>query len=284
MNDKIQIIENSERYYLEKVDEIKGVLNLSNRKFLENTYNFKKIIDLKKEPNFIFLVTGWIAQTSLLMQIKNPVDNFIKQDILNMITGYYSNLSFEEIIKAFELERFGVYKEKTEHYQLFDTAYISQVFKKYQQWKREQKLEFKIEAPMSLPEITEQEKENILINGINNKYNEYITTNDIQEPFSHIFNELIERGILLMPTQNTPRLSSYYNTKLELATKEVLDEMKSFGSEDKSKRNEAKSIIESILSENKNDLAKAKIEIRAKKLVLIDFFNKQIKLKKDKIL
>ena len=68
------------------------------------------------------------------MQIKNPVETYVKQDIVNMLSGFGGNLSFEEIIKAFELERHGVYKERTEHFQLFDCNYISQILKKYQNW------------------------------------------------------------------------------------------------------------------------------------------------------
>jgi len=124
-----------------------------------------------------------VAQTSTLMQIKNPIDQFVKQDIVNMLTGYWSILSFEELIKAFELERFGAYKEKTEHYQLFDCNYISQVLKKYQAWKRENKIELNISKEKETQLIDKDEIQKIMIEAVNNKYNEYLLENTISEPF-----------------------------------------------------------------------------------------------------
>lgn len=284
MSDKLTIIEDSENYYLQKRANIQNVLISSNKSFLQKSYEFEKISIIKKEPTFIFLITGWIAQTSLLMQIKNPVDDFLKQDIINMLVGYWSNLSFEEIVKAFELERFGIFKEKTEHYQLFDCNYISQVLKKYQRWKREQKTELDINPKPKIEVMTDEEKEAILINGINQKYLDYKETKEIEEPFTHIFKDLIERKIIKMPNAQTPKLSKYYDDKITEATNQVLKESRDYFTEDKGKRQQNKTIIDSIISKIPNEDAKSLIEIRAKKLVLIDFFNKQIEENKDKII
>ena len=59
-----------------------------------------------------------------VMEIKNPIDSFMKQDIINMLDGYWSNFTFEEMVKAFEMERFGQFTEQTEHFQLFNSTYI----------------------------------------------------------------------------------------------------------------------------------------------------------------
>ena len=116
MENSLQI-SNEENYFIQKRNEIDVVLKSNNKVFLQESYNFNKLHQIKTDANFVFLVGGWVTQTSMLMQIKNPVDGFIKQDIVNMLTTVFSNLSIEELIKAFELERFSVYKEKTEHFQ-----------------------------------------------------------------------------------------------------------------------------------------------------------------------
>ena len=132
--------------------------------------------------------------------------------------------------------------------------------------------------------LTPAEIESKTINGINLKYQEFLKNNDIEEPFSWIFKELIERGLIKMPNANTPKLSIYFDNKLLEAKEQILKESKNFVSSDKKERQTNKELLESIISESFNQEAKTKIEIRAKKLVLIDFFKKQIELQKQNIL
>jgi hypothetical protein len=268
-------LSNEENYFISKREEVSNIISLPTKSFLQSSYDFKKISVIKNEPNFVMLIAGWCTQTATLMQVKNPIDYFIKQDIINMLTGYWSILSFEELIKAFELERFGAYKEKTEHYQLFDCNYISQVLKKYQQWKRDNKTELKIEPINEVKEITEIEKKQIMKDAVNKKYNEFLQSNDIEEPFNHIFKELIEIGKIKMPTAETPKLEMYYQKKLEDAKNQILREYGLKTSTDALERNKIKAITQAIINNTDNQDAKAKIEVRAKKLVLIDYFTKQ---------
>jgi hypothetical protein len=276
MENQLQIT-NSEKYFLEKKETISEVLQLPNKTFLQKSYSFEKLSQLKKDANFVFLIGGWITQTSALMQIKNPIDNFIKQDIVNMLGGHWSNLSIEELIKAFELERFGAYEDKTEHYQLFDCSYIAQILKKYQKWSREKKIELNITNQNLMEEnkISESDQFEIMTNAINEKYKYFLETGKIEEPVIHIFKELIERGFIKMPNKETPKLYAYYDNKLQEAKNQIIHEYENTTEPDKFKRKELKSILASILNNDENLDAKSKIENRAKKLVLLDFFNKQ---------
>ncbi len=276
MENQLQI-SNSEQFYLTKKESFNDTLQLSNKSFLQKSYSFEKLSQIKKDPNFVFLIGGWITQTSALMQIKNPVDNFVKQDIVNMLGGYWSNLGLEDLIKAFELERFGVYENKTEHYQLFDCNYIAQILKKYQKWCSEKKIELNItnQNLMEVNKITDEQQFEIMSNAINEKYNYFLQNGSIEDPVIHIFSELIERKIIKMPTKETPKLSIYYDNKILQAKKELIKEFESTTEQDKFKRKEIKSILYSIINNEDNLDAKSKIENRAKKLVLIDFFTKQ---------
>lgn len=284
MENQLQI-SSSEQFYLSKKESVNETLQLPNKSFLQKSYSFEKLSQLKKDANFVFLIGGWITQTSALMQIKNPVDNFVKQDIVNMLGGYWSNLGLEDLIKAFELERFGVYEEKTEHYQLFDCNYIAQILKKYQKWSRSKKIELNISNEIAMQEkkIDESEQFEIMSNAINEKYNYFLQNGSIEEPLIHIFSELIERKIIKMPTKETPKLSIYYDNKLLQAKEELIKEFEATTEPDKFKRKEIKSILSSILNNEDNLDAKSKIENRAKKLVLIDFFTKQKSLNLKKI-
>ena len=271
----LKVIENSEKYFIEKKEEVNAIILLPTRSFLQKSFDFEKISELKKNQNFVFLITGWIAQTSLLMQVKAPVDNMIKQDIINMLTTHMKNLSFEELIKAFELERYNIYEEKTEHYQLFDAAYISTILKKYKKWKIQEKTNNNIVQQLEEKTMNQEEIDKIMNDAVNNRYAEYLETGDISEPYTNVFKHLIEIGVLKMPTLNTPKLEIYYSNKIELARKQIKEEYRNKTSEDKGARKQFKEIVQAIVSNEKNqsyDLAKSKIEIRAKKLVLIDLF------------
>lgn len=277
---------NETKYYIDRKFEIRPVLALNTKLFLEKTYAFEKLKDLKKNPNFIFLISGWAAHTSALMQIKNPIDNFIKQDIIEMLGGFWSNLSFEELVKAFEMERFGVFENKTEHFQLFDCNYISQVLKKYQNWARQKKIELNINNKIMIEEkqITPEEQRKIMVEAINKKYSEFLEKGEINEPFSHIFKELIEIGLIKMATKETPKLSIYYDTKIQEAKKQLIFEFENSKQPDKFIRKQMKEILTAIIDNTENADAKSKIENRAKKLVLIDFFNNKKELNFEKII
>lgn len=274
------------KYFLDKKFEIRPILALPEKVFLQKTYEFEKLKELKKNPNFVFLITGWITHTAAIMQIKNPTDSFIKQDIIDMLGGFWSNLSFEELIKAFEMERYAKFEERTEHYQLFDAIYIARILKKYNNWKSLKKIELKISNPKIMNEniLTDEDKEIKIINGINSKYQEFIDTKEISEPFAWIFKELCERGFIKIPNENTPKMYVYYQNKLEEARVQIISELENFKSSDKNKRLQNKEILQSIISNIENENGKIKIEIRAKKLVLIDFFTKQKNENKTKIL
>ena len=158
---------------------------------------------------------------------------------------------------------------------MFDCNYVAQVLKKYQKWSREKKIELNItnQNLMEVNKISEEEQFEIMTNAINEKYSQFLETGNIEDPVIHIFKELIERKFIKLPTKETPKLYVYYDNKLQEAKKQIINEYENTTEPDKYKRKEIKSILSSILNNEDNLDAKSKIENRAKKLVLIDFFN-----------
>lgn len=127
--------------------------------------------------------------------------------------------------------------------------------------------------------LSESEKKQIMVDAVNNKFIEYIENKNISEPIEHIFKELVERKIIKMPTAETPKISIYYDRKLLEAKIQVERELKAVVSISKKDTIKIKEELDKIISNNS-----VKVEIRAKKLVLEDFFDKQIELKKEIIL
>jgi hypothetical protein len=268
MENQIQIT-NSENFYLQKRQSVQIEINLPVKSFLQKSYDFKKIKEIKKDPNFVFLVTGWITQTSVLMEIKNPIDSFMKQDIINMLDGYWSNFTFEEMVKAFEMERFGQFTEQTEHFQLFNSTYIAKVFKKYQKWKSEKKIELNISNEIQAPEKTEEEKFQLMTEAINRKYNDFKSDNEVSEPLVYIFDELVLRGLIHVPKDSDSQYWDYYIKKNIKARKLLEIQLKNQPTQNSSERKAIKKELDYIIhGESK------KIDVMVKKLILIDFFTR----------
>lgn len=134
----------------------------NNITFLKKNYDFKTIKERKTETNILTVLSVLWTRISILGGFKNEMAFEITQDITNLIFGVYHDLTIEEIYKAFELERFGLYDEKTKHFQLFNSEYVSEILKKYKKWKHDMKIQHNISHPknatLELPRSTEAQK------------------------------------------------------------------------------------------------------------------------------
>jgi hypothetical protein len=150
------------------LNEIVKATESTNVAFVKECYEFKKIRDRQHEPNFNNVVGLMVTKISALAGVNNEIDMATKSDLLRFIKTRCTDITLEEIYKAFELERYNEYPEKSKHFQLFGTEYFSEVIKKYRVWKTQLKIQKNItredNTPL-LPSISDSQKEEILING-----------------------------------------------------------------------------------------------------------------------
>jgi hypothetical protein len=275
--DQVAIYEQQEIRVGNSISEIESNCNTSPITFLSGLNNVKKIKDRSTEVDIKQLIGTVLVKISMLSGIKNQIDDFNKQDILKMILSAYNGLTIEEIYKAFELERYGKYEVKTDHYQLFNADYISKILIKYKKWKQDVRIQHNISSENlipALPEKTTSQLREIMSDGIIRTYNEYLENGEIPELSAHIFDELLERGII--KGSNTPALSKYYLDKVEQARIEIKSELKRIKTSSPSEANNIKLELEKIQNESSS-----KVQIRAKKIVLKEFFQKQKSLGTD---
>jgi len=76
--------------------------------------------------------------------LKEDIDPFIKQDIVNGLITNHRGLSLEEIEYAFCLDRDGVYGDPTPHYQFVNREYVGRVLRKYYNWRDQKREQFRI--------------------------------------------------------------------------------------------------------------------------------------------
>ena len=275
--DKVALIEQVQQQALQKIEEVEAKCNMAPVAFLKSNFSNVKIRDRKTEPNIgVLFAVAW-AKICGLSGIKSEIDDFVIEDITKMIFYAYSDLTVEEIYKAFELERYGVYENKTDHYQLFNAEYISTVLKKYKTWKHNIKTHHNITPDSKTnEEMSEEEKDKIVENGVNRFYEEYKTNKTIEDPSEYIFDHLIKKG--LIKNNNNPKVLEYYQGHLQLAKTQLQKENAHSSSLDKADRQRLKIDLEQIVSGHS-----PKIILRAKKNILAEYFEAQIKSGKEKI-
>jgi len=188
--------------------------------------------------------------------------------ILDFIKSKFSQLTIEEIKEAFKMY---VAKEFShlKVFRMLDCVVVGEVLNEYINFRNESLKVYdnKKQSQQNEIKMTEQEIFDLMTKSVNDKFSEFKLTNDIKPPFTGIFKELIERGLLRMPTKETPKLSQYYDNKLLEATELVKNEieLESMNEKNKIKRNNLQSILDSILKSEYNQDAKARVEIMAEK-------------------
>jgi hypothetical protein len=202
--------------------------------------------------------------------------------ILDFIRSEFGFLTTEEVKQAFKMyvaKKFG----HKDIFRLLDVIVVSDVLNCFVEFRSDSLRTYTQKAQNLMIEsqnkMSDSEKFDIMTNAINNCYIEYQETKHFSGVIIHIFDELIKRKILKMPTAETPKIQEYYDGILEKSKKEIQRELNSEVCLTKKDKNEVIIELNKIIENNSS-----KVQIRAKKLVLIDFFNKQISLNKKLII
>lgn len=248
------------------IEKTEKVGSLSPIAFAKNVLEHNKIRTI--DDSELGPAIGFIFQNiSLLIGVKSQISDINKKDIRNMIVKYYGNLSLEEIVYAFELERYNQLEPKTEHFQLFNAEYVSTVLKKYKNWLSQ--IRFDNNLPMSIekpkkPSLSESEKQEILKKGCIRCFNEYKSTGTVKEGNTHIYEFLIDEKALKSFSIEQK------NAAIKIAKEKIKLQAKSLGLV------KGKEIIKSL--ENKNNKS---VINKAKSLLLESYFmslgNKHLK-------
>lgn len=150
-----------------------------------------------------------IAQHAALIGIKGEIDPINKSDISEMILSRFSSLSLEELYKAFQMERYGDFGVRTEHYQLINAPYVCEILKKYKDWLRNTRQVNNL--PMSLPTpneeaLSEEEKDARFIANVQKYYNDFKQTGKMPLFCGWLYDGLKERGMIADFTEEEKEL------------------------------------------------------------------------------
>ncbi|MGP1478795.1 MAG: hypothetical protein ACTTJI_03810 [Capnocytophaga sp.] len=206
------------------LDTIAQVGALTPLAIAKTAHQYPRIRDLNQEevaPTFGLLFTRIAA----LVGVKGQIDPLQKQEIWNVVFSRFSGLSFQELYKAFQMDRSGEIDTVTDHFQFFDVSYVSTVLNKYIEWKRKTQIEHNISISEKATEkmITEEEKEFRTRRWLISGFQEYKDTGALPVLAVPLYDALYTLGML------TPYYATYTDEKratmLEAATERAKNQM-----------------------------------------------------------
>lgn len=225
----------------------------------------KKAVELSKIKNLTeFEISQGLrivfTRAANLLGIKEAISDINKQDIKEMILVRFKGLSLEEIDYAFKLDRWS--GEPVEHFQLFNAEYVSKVLFKYKNWLRETRsannIPLKIETKKT--EISEEEKQIIIINGIIDCFENFKEQEVIPPGKTYVYDYFYQKGLLPVHTKQ-------FREKIKRKAHKWMCENKANLSND---RKTNRQIINEIKS------GKNQMQTKCKEIVLKTFFHKLI--------
>lgn len=164
----------------------------------KTSHQYPRLRDLNREviaPTFGMVFT----RIATLVGLKGEIDPIQKQEIWNAVFSRFSGLSFQEIYKAFQMDRSGEFGNVTEHFQFFDVSYVCTVLGKYRQWLQDTQRAHNINISQ-LPEkqntMTEDEKEKNVLRWLNEHFEEYKEKKELPMLSVPIYDTLYQRGVL----------------------------------------------------------------------------------------
>lgn len=161
-------------------------------------HEYPRLRDLDREviaPTFGMVFT----RIATLVGLKGEIDPLQKQEIWNAVFSRFSGLSFQEIYKAFQMDRSGEFGNATEHFQFFDVSYVCTVLGKYRQWLQDTQRAHNInisQLPENQNTMSEEEKEKNVLRWLNEHFEEYKETKELPMLSVPIYDTLYQRGIL----------------------------------------------------------------------------------------
>lgn len=161
-------------------------------------HQYPRLRELNREviaPTFGMVFT----RIATLVGLKGEIDPLQKQEIWNAVFSRFSGLSFQEIYKAFQMDRSGEFGNVTEHFQFFDVSYVCTVLGKYRQWLQDTQRVHNInisQLPENQNTMTEEEKEKNVLRWLNEHFEEYKEKKELPMLSVPIYDTLYQRGIL----------------------------------------------------------------------------------------
>lgn len=231
---------------------------------LKQTYELPIIKDCRK-TDVINAIESFVCADATLRGVKdeNMPQGELLDDISEMIYMRFWMISVQEIQIALKMNRYGMFEQKSEHYQLVNSELIAEILKKYCKWKHKKAMEHNLSRKPASHQIEykiDEEK-------IDEEYRETILS-EIREGKSYRY---INAHLLIksVPNRFKPNKIQYYSL-LEKEEMKLKNEKELKLAEEKDPLS-AKKIIREF-----NETLKAKAHQRVCNVIVCNWLNKTI--------
>lgn len=244
--------------------------------------DYPKFKDITNDEDLEGIINYLITLMNIKVSSKEEKDSLNIQMIVIMdfVRTKFGFLTTEEIREAFKMYVAKDFGHK-EIYRNLDTILVSDVLNCFMDFRSDALRAYETKKRELLtisekPVISEEEKRNIVKNGVERVFSEYKENKKLEDSLEYVFDFLVNEKLIKSNLKEEPNLAKYFMAKIEIAKNELI-------AEEKEKVNilEPSKSVETF-KKIREGISPA-INIRAKKLVLIDFFDRQIKLGREKI-
>lgn len=244
--------------------------------FIKSNFENLKISARRSEPYIKKLLAAVFVEAATLSGIKNEIDQPNASDITALVFNKHSNLTVEEICKAFQMERHLEFGEATDHFQLFNAQYVATILKKYVDWKRQTMHQQNIQLPsnQNQNQVSPEDIRTVKIAGILDCFEDFLVSGKVDDFRFNVFDMLYSAGMLPKTGQNEKIDARYSQIKTE-AQEQLILEIGIARASVKSK--DQAEDLKNIYSEVKSGFGNA-LDNRTKAIVLANYF-KRIKEK-----
>lgn len=238
-----------------------NIVSLPPAKFLTSVYAQTSICDMQG-----YELTKQLAHCftfiAAQMRVTNEINDIDKKEIKELLLGRFKRLSVNEVYYAFKLERFGEYGEITSHYNRFDVIYVGQILDKYVNWKISTKQRHNISAIEETAEQSEEEKKYWINKAVNDCMAHFEKTREVEEGKSYVYDILYDDGVIQVSNEEKKK---FYEDAKEV----IVHELENSESANKKEASEKRNIYKEIRTPKS-----PKVIVKAKELILADFFRK----------
>ena len=237
-------------------------------RILGNNLPIRKLLKTTQRDDIQRRIGTTIAIIVADLGLKTIPDQLAQKRMIHYLLNYYQDLSFEEIIKAFELALVGKFAVNIEHYDSFDIKYLTKILNAYREYKRLNTPKLPTARNEAPKPPTEAEKRQIRISFFQNlekSYKTFVKTGKL-DIIIHwlVYNKLLDNNIIHVSENE-------WNVLMDKATK--LHKLRLNSPKTASQKTEFTTILQNFEKlKFKYPFELSRIQNIAKEIAVVEFF------------
>lgn len=138
---------------LDQLSTLKNTTITNPISVLKHSYHLDRIFEIENKGQIAVQLIQAMKKDIALKGIKESPRDEVLDDVIRMLLKTFQHLTPIEIELALEMERFGEFETRTEHYQFYGAEYVAEVLRKYISWKHTKAMELNLSRKVNQIEV-----------------------------------------------------------------------------------------------------------------------------------